>query len=248
LSGKGTTLSAFEGQTAVITGGGTGVGKAMALALARANAKIYLIGRRMDLLESVAAKARSLGTEAFCYSADLSSSSNQIALSNRLKHEILDVDILIQNAAAYLAGAFEHARVADFDIQYQTNLRAPYVLTQALLPILKKRRGQVVFVNSSSGISAKPTTGQYDSTKHGLRAIADSLRSEVNADGVRVLSVFLGKTASAMQEKIFNDEGKPYRPDLLLQPADVASVVLNALSLPRTAEVTDIFIRPMIKT
>jgi NADP-dependent 3-hydroxy acid dehydrogenase YdfG len=51
-----------------------------------------------------------------------------------------------------------------------------------------------------------------------------------------------------MQERIFRAEGKLYRPDLLLQPDDVASVVVNALGLPRTAEVTDISIRPMIKS
>ena len=91
-------------------------------------------------------------------------------------------------------------------------------------------------------------SAQYDSTKHALRAIADSLRGEINEHGVRVLSVYLGRTASEMQEQICQMEGKPYRPELLLQPNDVASVILNALSLPRTAEVTDIWIRPMIKS
>ncbi len=108
--------------------------------------------------------------------------------------------------------------------------------------------GEVVFINSSSGIVAKPMSAQYDSTKHALKAIADSLRGEVNAHHVRVLSVYLGRTASEMLERIHRMEGKPYRPELLLQPEDIASVMLNALSLPRTAEVTDVHIRPMLKT
>ena len=91
-------------------------------------------------------------------------------------------------------------------------------------------------------------TAQYDSTKHALKALADSLRGEINRHGVRVLSVYLGRTASEMQERIHRMEGKPYRPELLLQPNDVASIVVNVLSLPRTAEVTDISIRPMIKS
>jgi NADP-dependent 3-hydroxy acid dehydrogenase YdfG len=114
--------------------------------------------------------------------------------------------------------------------------------------MLKERHGQVVFINSSSAIAAKPMSAQYDSTKHALKAIADSLRAEVNLHGVRVLSVYLGRTASEMQERIYQMQGKVYRPELLLQPADVASVLVNALSLPRTAEVTDISIRPMIKS
>jgi NADP-dependent 3-hydroxy acid dehydrogenase YdfG len=241
-------VSTFEGQTAVITGSGTGVGSAVALALALAKARVVLIGRRLNLLESVAAKVRSLGAAATCYSADLASNSGQLELTQQLIRNHPHVDILIQNAGVHFTDSIEHAKLADFDIQYQTNMRAPYVLTQALLPTLRDRRGQVVFINSSSGTVAKPMTAQYDSTKHALKAIADSLRGEVNAHGIRVLSVYLGRTASEMQEKIFRMEGRPYRPNLLLQPEDVASVILNALSLPRTAEVTDIHIRPMVKT
>jgi NADP-dependent 3-hydroxy acid dehydrogenase YdfG len=238
----------FVGQTAIITGGGTGVGAALALALATAGASVCLIGRRIETLESVAARARGLGSEAICYSADLADNSGQLRLAQRLVRELRQVDILIQNAAAHAAGPIELGSPAEFDALYQTNVRAPYVLTQALLPMLKARRGQVVFVNSSSGMVAKPLSAQYDSTKYALKAIADSLRGEVNADGVRVLTVYLGRTATDMQEQIHRMHGKPYQPELLLQPEDVASVILNALSLPPTAEVTDIHIRPMIKT
>jgi NADP-dependent 3-hydroxy acid dehydrogenase YdfG len=241
-------VRAFEGQTAVITGGGTGVGAAVAGALAKAGANVYLIGRRLDRLELVAAKARSLGVEARCCSADISSNSGLAEIAHRIKNNVENVDILVQSAAAYVAGSIEDADLSDFDRQYQTNVRAPFALTQALLPTLRARQGQVVFINSSSGLTAKPMTAQYDSTKHALKAIADSLRGEINKHGVRVLSVYLGRTASEMQERINQMEGRRYRPELLLQPDDVASVVINALSLPRTAEVTDISIRPMIKS
>jgi NADP-dependent 3-hydroxy acid dehydrogenase YdfG len=244
----GLEVRSFEGQTAVITGGGSGVGAAVAIALARAGARVYLIGRRLEKLQLVAAKARHLGAEAACCSADISSSSDLREVTRRIKADLQHVDILVQNAAMYAASCIQDADLSDFDKQYQTNVRAPYALTQALLPMLKARSGQVVFINSSSALAAKPMTAQYDSTKHALKAIADSLRGEINKHGVRVLSVYLGRTASEMQERIYQMEGRPYRPELLLQPDDVASVVVNALSLTRTAEVTDISIRPMIKS
>lgn len=241
-------MGAIEGQIAVITGGGTGVGAAIALALARARVHVHLVGRRLEKLQSVAAAARNFGSNAICYSADLSTSCGPLELAQLLVRNLPHVDILIQSAGVYFDSPIEQASLADFDTQYQTNMRAPYVLAQALLPMLKTRRGQVVFINSSSGNVAKPTTSQYDSTKHALRAIADSLRAEVNAHGVRVLSVYLGRTASEMQEKIFDKMGIPYRPEILLQPEDVASVILSCLCLPCTAEVTDIHIRPMNKS
>jgi NADP-dependent 3-hydroxy acid dehydrogenase YdfG len=241
-------VRSFEGQTAVITGGGSGVGAAVVTTLARLGASIYLIGRRSNKLELVAAQVRGFGAEAAFCSADISSRSGLLETIRRIKTDVKHVDILVQNAAIYAAGSFEDADLSDFDKQYQTNVRAPYALTQGLLPLLKARQGQVVFINSSGALTAKPMTAQYDSTKHALKAIADSLRAEVNRHGVRVLSVYLGRTASEMQEGIYQIEGRPYRPELLLQPDDVASVVVNALSLPRTAEVTDISIRPMIKS
>jgi NADP-dependent 3-hydroxy acid dehydrogenase YdfG len=81
-----------------------------------------------------------------------------------------------------------------------------------------------------------------------MKAVADSLRDEVNANGVRVMSFFLGRTASERQRGIFTAEGRPYPPERLIQPADVAGLVLFLLRLPRTSEVTDIVLRPMQKT
>jgi short-subunit dehydrogenase len=210
-------------------------------------ANLRLIGRRIEPLEAVAARARAGGVEATCHRGDLGSETGQVDLARKLVCDVGQVDILVHNAAMFVSGALANATLENFDRHYRTNVRAPYALTQALLPMLKAQRGQIVFINSSSGVTAKPFTGQYDASKHALKAIADSLRGEVNADGVRVLSVHLGRTASDMQARIHEREGRPYRPELLLQPGDVASVVVNALALPRTAEVTDIHIRPMIK-
>jgi NADP-dependent 3-hydroxy acid dehydrogenase YdfG len=239
---------AFEGRTAVVTGGGTGVGAAVALALAAAGANLHLIGRRVDMLDAIGARARALGVQTTSHPADLSTSCGQLELTQRLARELPGVDILIQNAGIHSVGALERAKLEDLDALFLTNVRAPYALTQALLPMLRACRGQIVFINSSSGLLAKPLTAQYDATKHALKAIADALRGEVNPDGVRVLSVYLGRTATEMQALIHKMENKPYQPDLLLQPEDVASVIMNALSLPSTAEVTDIHIRPMTKT
>ncbi|WP_206732750.1 SDR family NAD(P)-dependent oxidoreductase [Bradyrhizobium zhanjiangense] len=238
----------LEGLTSVVTGGGSGIGAAIALALAREGAGLYLVGRRLEPLESVASKARDMGVRAVCHPADLSLSSGQLELTKFLTHNLDRLDFLIHSAALHNAALIEDGGLSDFDELYHTNVRAPLALTQALLPMLKDREGQIVFINSSSGVAAKPMTAQYDATKHALRAIADSLRGEINSYGVRVLSVYPGRTATDMQERIHRVEDKTYRPELLLQPSDVASVVMNALLLPRTAEVTDIHIRPMTKT
>jgi NAD(P)-dependent dehydrogenase (short-subunit alcohol dehydrogenase family) len=239
-------MDVLSKKTAVITGGGSGVGKAIALALAAQKVNTCLIGRRLKLLESVAAEARRIGARASCFSVDLASESELLDVIGKLTTDA--VDILVHSAAIVECAGVDSAPPESLDRHYRVNVRAPYVLTRALLPMLRSRKGDIVFINSSLGIAAKPRFVSYGSTKHALKGMADSLRDEINADGVRVLSIYLGRTAGDMQAKLHAEEGKPYRPDLLLQPEDVASVVLGVLRLPRTAEVTDINIRPAIKS
>jgi NADP-dependent 3-hydroxy acid dehydrogenase YdfG len=106
----------------------------------------------------------------------------------------------------------------------------------------------VVFINSSSGLRARARTGQFAATQHAMKAIADSLREEVNADGIRVLCVFPGRTATPRTEQLFREERKAYKPELLMQPEDVAAMVVHSLKMPRTCEVTEISIRPLFKS
>ena len=102
---------------------------------------------------------------------------------------------------------------------------------------------------NSSIIRAANTAGRgmHAVTQAALKAFADSLRGEVNTYGVRVLSIMPGSTATPRQEQLFAAAGQPYRPELLLQPEDVAALACNALLLSRTAEATDLFIRSMHK-
>jgi NADP-dependent 3-hydroxy acid dehydrogenase YdfG len=240
-------MAAFTDQIAVVTGGGSGIGKAIALGLAAQGATLCLVGRRLEALEAVAESAHETATRVLSYRADLTLDKDVQELTARLQREFGYLDLLIHSAGVIAHGELAAASVAALDWQYDTNVRAPYLLTQALLPMLRSRRGQIVFINSSAGLSARARVGQYAASKHALKAIADSLREEVNPDGLRVLSVFLGRTASPMQAAVHAMEGRAYHPERLLQPQDVAVIVISALSLPRTAEVTEISIRPLKK-
>ena len=131
---------------------------------------------------------------------------------------------------------------------YRINVRMPFALTQGLLPLLKLRQGQIVFINSSQGIQARANSGPFAATQHALKAITDSLRQEVNADGIRVLSIFPGRTATPRMKALYEAEGRRYQPKLLLQAEDIAQVVLNAVLLPRSAEITNVEIRPHVKS
>ncbi len=191
---------------------------------------------------------RSVTDKVLVYPIDLTIDDSVTELAAPLSRDVGRLDVLVHSAGVFEMGPLGAADVADLDSQYRTNVRGPYLLTQILLPLLRASRGQIVFVNSTVGLQARAGLGQYASTQHALRAIADALRAEVNSDGVRVLTVYLGRTATARQARIFSLEGRPYAPELLVQPDDVAEMVLAALRLPRTAEVTEIRMRPLVKS
>jgi NADP-dependent 3-hydroxy acid dehydrogenase YdfG len=228
---------------ALVTGAGSGIGRAIALALAERGDDVWLVGRRVDALEETAAAAPGSRVA----SADLTNDGDIERLRAELDGAGGGLDVLVHCAGTISHGTIEEAKVADLDAQYGSNVRAPYLLTQALLPLLVAARGDVVFVNSSIAGRARAGDGQFAATQSALKAIADSLRDEVNASGVRVLSMFPGRTATPRQAGIHAHEGKDYRPEQLMQPEDVAGIVVSALALPRTAEVTEISMRPFVK-
>ncbi len=245
---KERTAGKLQDQIAVVTGASSGIGRAIALALAKEGARTYLLGRELETIEEVAICARLTSPKVCAFRVDLTRDEDIYAVKAELERTQRRVDILIHSAGQSLYGEHANTAVADFDTQYRTNVRAPYLLTQVLLPMLRAGLGQIVFINSSVGLRAKARAGQYSSTKHALKAIADSLREEVNGDGIRVLSVYPGRTATPRMAAMLESEGRPYRPELLMQPEEVATMVVHCLCLARTAEVTEISMRPMLKS
>lgn len=238
----------LENQVAVVTGASQGIGRAIAFGLAAKKVMLFLVGRNVTALEEVAELARKSSPRVVAHAADLVAEGAITVIVEKIRQELGGINVLIHCAGAYSHGDLQSASIDEFDRLYRTNVRMPYILTQSLLPMLKRRQGQIVFINSSKGLQAHAYAGQFAATQHALKAIADSLREEINSEGVRVLSVYPGRTATPRMESLFQIEGKEYRPELLLQPEDIAQTVIDALMMSLTAEVTNINIRPRIKS
>jgi NADP-dependent 3-hydroxy acid dehydrogenase YdfG len=240
-------MTMFKGQLALVTGGSQGIGRAIAQALAVAGATVIIVGRRPDPVADAVALIRGAGSSADGLALDLVKTEDRATLVADIDGRSAGPDVLVHSAGTIARADVATASMTDLDHQYESNVRAPIALTQSLLPCLRRARGHIVFVNSTAGLVARGNASQFAATQHAMRA-ATALRDEVNKDGIRVTMVFPGRTATARQERIHGWEGKPYGPELLLQPEDIASIVLAAINLPRTAEVTELTIRSMAKT
>jgi NADP-dependent 3-hydroxy acid dehydrogenase YdfG len=234
--------------TAVITGASRGIGKAIALELASHGTTLCLVGRNRKGLQETAEDTTRYHAKAFTYKLDLMDDEGIAGFAEYARDSLGGVDILVHSSGTYGQGELANTPIEDLDLLYKANVRGPCLLTQALLEMIKKGSGQIVFINSTLGLHTRRAVGQYASTQHAMKAITDTLREEVNPFGVRVVSIFAGRTATPRIASIFQMEGKTYRPELLLQPGDIATVVAHTLQLPGTAEVTDISIRPLQKS
>jgi short-subunit dehydrogenase len=239
--------SQLQDRRCVVTGASDGIGRAIAVALASAGASVYGVARRREQLQATAALARGQG-RIDSYPADLFVDGEISAFADAIQQSSPGIDVLVHSAGRYAQGPVATTPVEEFDRQYRLNVRAPYLLTQALLPSLRATRGQIVFINSTVVFAPRADVGQFAATQHALRSFADTLREEVNADGIRVVSIFPGRTATRRQARVRSLEGKPYVPDRLLQPAELADIVLKVVTVPWTAEITEMRVRPTLKS
>jgi len=237
----------LAGKNAVITGATGAIGRAIAVELIGRGVNVCLLSRNSVDTQAYLEAGRSSKAVVWTYTGNLASDTDIAGFCDYIGEQVSAVDILVHSAGAYYAGTVEDTPVEELDRLYQINLRAPYLLTRLLLPKLKQSKGQIVFMNSSAGVKAGAGLSQYASSKFALHALTDSLRQEVNGDQIRVLSVFPGRTASQMQEAVYRFEQRAFDPENLIQPQDIAEIVVKSLELPATAEVTDIHIRPFRK-
>jgi NAD(P)-dependent dehydrogenase (short-subunit alcohol dehydrogenase family) len=238
-------MDAFAQRVCVVTGATSGIGRALSLVLAAEGACVCAVGRRRERLDSLMADAGSRAGQIVPVLADLETDRGLDEAAHTILSRGAPVDVLVHCAGEIALGPIESIEPAAFDRLYRVNLRAPVVLTQRLLGALKQAKGQVVFVNSSAGLRASADNVLYAATKHGLKAFADGLREQVNADGIRVISVYLGRTATPMQLLVHEHERREYHPESLLRPDDAVEAIIAALCSARSGEVTDICLRPM---
>ncbi|MCK2027704.1 SDR family oxidoreductase [Microbacterium sp. SSW1-47] len=225
--------------THLVTGAGSGIGAVLARRLLERGDHVVVLARD-------AGRARQISDELPGATAIVGDLAQPGRLSWALSKQSLPdrLDGLVHAAGVVDLGAVGELTPALWEQQLAVNLVAPAELTRLLLPVLRVSRGHVVFVNSGAGLRANPEWSAYAASKHGLRALADALRAEEAEHGVRVTSIYPGRTATPMQERVHRQEGAEYDASRFITPDAVATTILTALDLPRDAHLTDLTVRP----
>jgi NAD(P)-dependent dehydrogenase (short-subunit alcohol dehydrogenase family) len=223
----------------LLTGAGSGIGLALARRLAARGDELVLLARSPQRAEEMRADL----PDAAYVLADLADPGTLNGLGRQVDGP---VDSLVHVAGVVDLAPVSGLRLAQWEEQLAVNLTAPAVLTRELLPHLRRARGTVVFVNSSAGLVAGAGWSAYAASKFGLRALADSLRAEEAEHGVRVSTVFPSRTATPMQEKVHEQEGRTYDASRWISPETVVDTLLHVLDVPADATIPEVTVRPVV--
>jgi short-subunit dehydrogenase len=223
--------------THLVTGAGSGIGAVLTDRLVERGDDLVLLARSTERAHDL----RSDVPGATVLVADLSDADAVERLSGQLPDRL---DSVVHAAGVVDLGPVADLSTAVWQEQLAVNVVGPAVLTRITLPALRAARGTVVFVNSGAGLSASPQWSAYAASKHALRALADALRGEEQEYGVRVSTIYPGRTATPMQQKVHHQEGRDYSADDWIDPATVAGAILHVLDLAPDATISDLTVRP----
>lgn len=216
----------LQGLTAVITGGGTGIGQGIALALAREGVNVVICGRRIEPLQETVAEIEAMSGTAVWVQADVSlvEDVNKIVATAVTHYQT--IHILVNNAAIVDGGYLHQLTPEAWDEIMAVNLRGPFLLARAVLPLMRQQRqGHIINISSESGLEYYGESGAYGVTKHALNALGEHLQVENQALAIRVDTICPGMVWTPMAEA---EEGLIR--DKCLYPEDIADLTLWLLT------------------
>jgi len=230
----------FRDHVVLITGASSGIGAALARELAREGAKLVLLARRRERLESLCNELVAAGTQVLVRTGDVTRRADlDTAVTAAIAH-YGRLDMAVANAGFGVVGTVEKLGVDDFRRQFDTNVFGVLETIQACLAELRKTRGRLVLIGSVAGYVSIPGSSPYSMSKFAVRALAEAVGPEFGPDGVAVTLISPGFIASEIRQVdnrgVHHALAKDRLPAWLVMPAEVAARKIVAAAYRRRRE------------
>jgi len=227
----------IAGKNALITGAGKGIGKAIAIALAKEGVNVGLLARTQSDLDKLALELKEFGVKISTVTADVSDINSINVAVEKVQSELGFIDILINNAGIGKFAKFLELEPNAWEEIIKINLLGPYYVTRAVVPqMIQNQTGDIINISSSSALSPAAVTSAYSASKAGLIAMSTSLMQEMRKHNIRVTSLTPSTTATDMAIELKLTDGNP---DKVMQPEDLAELIVSQLKLSRRVFVKD---------
>ena len=230
----------LTGQTALVGGAGRGIGRALAEALAAEGAAVALTARSAHEVESVASAIRERGGRAIAIAADVTRSADVTAAVQRCESAFGPITFLVSNAG--VPGPFGPVGVVDVEEWWQAqcvHLRAPLLLTSAVLPEMQQhRRGRILCINSIGGIIVQRNTSAYCVGKAAQLRLVEHIDAENREIGIRAFALQPGIIVTPMaKETIGRADAQRWAPEMVAGLKALEASALATADLDRCTAV-----------
>ncbi len=228
---------------AVITGATKGLGRAIAEALATEGYDVAVCSRTQNDIDDLKTDfaERFNRIEVLAMVVDMQYKNEVLAFAEYINSEWGRVDVLVNNAGIFVAGSLITEGEGFLEKMIDTNLYSAYYLTRALVPLMiERKKGHIFNMCSVASLQAYKGGGSYSISKFALLGFSKNLRDELKDKGVKVTAIMPGATWS---ESWAGFEAPEER---LMQPRDIAEVIVSALRMSASAVVEDIILRPQL--
>ena len=241
-------MNQLAGKVVAITGGGTGIGAGIAKGLAEAGCNVTVGGRRIEPLQTLAGSVDSEHAIRCC-AIDVSEKDSVKAFFADIQENVGDVDILVNSAGINIQKrTMADMSPEDWERVLSINASGAYRCMYEVLPAMRARRdGLIVNISSVAGKRAITLGGiVYCASKFAMTALGTAVSNEIRNEGVRITNVYPGEVNTPILDKRPTPVSQEHK-DSILQPEDIASVVVTICALPPRANVPEVVIKPTIQ-
>ena len=194
----------LKNKVAIVTGGSQGIGEAICRRFAKEGAKVAVVNARNPKRGQAVDKAiAEEGGAAKAYRCDVSRKAQVQGLITKVRRDLGPVDILVVNAGVMINKPMEAYSERDWDVTIAVNLKGNFLLAQAVVPLMKKRKsGKIIFISSIAGTHAFPNALPYCASKGGVHMLTRALSAEIAKFGINVNSISPGNTATPLNQHL----------------------------------------------
>jgi short-subunit dehydrogenase len=232
----------LNNKTVWITGASSGIGASAAEKLTETKAKLILSASQPKSFAGLKDTFRDR-PNAYFMPFEISGEEKLNAIYEKIENIAGGVDILINNAGIAEFGPFAETTLEQFDRMFAINLRGMYMCTKKVLPrMLKNKFGIIINISSNAALKTFPNSSVYAATKAAQRAMTRSLREEIRSEGVKIIDIYPGATATG----IWPEDVLAEKSHKMMSSADIGEVIFKSieLSLSGSMMVEEIVVRP----
>ncbi|MEO6694861.1 MAG: SDR family oxidoreductase [Ignavibacteria bacterium] len=225
-----------------VTGASTGIGKEIAMEFSKAGHIVIVSARRKSRLVRIVSEIKFAEREAAAFVCNIISERSIQITTKRILEKYGGIDALINNAGVTVFKSFLETKTFDYDNVMDTNLRGSFLCMKNVIPqMIKKKKGHIINILSVAANTAFENSSVYAASKAGLLAMSNSLREEVRRYNIKISNVLPG----AVETPMWDSKSRQRYKNRMMNPADIAKIVLQIFNQPRKVMIEDIIIRPL---